>query len=83
MKASEIFGLIVRSTGFLTVVYSLWNLLTGVDYFFENVLQLSQDSDNGATFSCFVLGMPGLVFGLLLFFLADAVVRLAYRDHSR
>ncbi len=82
MKASELFGVVVRVAGFLVVLYSLWNVWAGFEGILENVLQLNQDSDGGtsSTFSYFAFGLPGLVFGLLCFFLADWIVKLAYRD---
>jgi hypothetical protein len=85
MKASELFGVIVRLTGFLVIIYSLWNILGGFDNFFENILQLNQggESDLPSTLSYFVFGVPALVFGAACFFLADGIVKLAYRDGSR
>jgi hypothetical protein len=85
MKPSELFGVVVRVTGFLVIIYSLWNVWAGFDNILENILQLNQDSDSGSasTFSCFAFGLPGLVFGALCFFLADGIVKLAYRGASR
>ncbi|MGO8838346.1 MAG: hypothetical protein ACLQAH_12985 [Limisphaerales bacterium] len=84
MKPSELFGVVVRVTGFLVILYSLWNLLAGFDNIIENLLQLNQDSDSGSpsTLSYFVFGLPGLVLGVLCFLLADGIVKLAYRDTS-
>ena len=85
MKPSELFGVVVRATGFLIIIYSLWNVWAGFDNMAENLLQLNPDGDGGSasTFSCFAFGLPGLVFGALCFFLADWIVKLAYRDAAR
>ncbi len=84
MKASELFGVVVRATGFLMIIYSLWNVWSGFDNVFENILQVSQGSDAETTssLSYFVFGVPGLVLGAIFFFLADWVVKLAYRNGS-
>jgi len=84
MKASELFGVVVRATGFLIIIYSLWNVWSGFDNFFENLLQINQggDTDAPSTVSYFVFGVPGLVLGSALFFLADWIVKLAYRNPS-
>ncbi len=84
MKASELFGVVVRATGFLMIIYSLWNVWSGFDNVFENILQVSQGSDAETTssLSYFVFGVPGLILGAILFFLADWVVKLAYRNGS-
>jgi hypothetical protein len=84
MKASELFGIVVRATGFLIIIYSLWNVWAGFDNFFENILRINQGSDTDApsTISYFVFGLPGLALGAVLFFLADWIVKLAYRNAS-
>lgn len=84
MKPSELFGVVVRVTGFLVVIYSLWTVWSGFENILENILQLNQDGDggSGSIFYYFAFGLPGLVFGLLCFFLADWIVKLAYRDAS-
>jgi Na+-transporting NADH:ubiquinone oxidoreductase subunit NqrF len=84
MKASELFGVVVRATGFLIIIYSLWNVWAGFDNVFENILQANQGSDaeTPSSISYFVFGVPGLVLGAILFFLADWVVKLAYRNPS-
>jgi len=86
MKVSDIFGLFVRATGFLIVIYSLWDIWGGFDNAFENLLQLNQggdNSDSASTLSYFIFGVPGLVFGALCFFLADWIVKLAYRNGTQ
>jgi hypothetical protein len=84
MKASDLFGVVVRATGFLIIIYSLWNVWTGFDNVFENILQINQGSDAEApsTISYFVFGLPGLALGAVFFFLADWIVKLAYRGAS-
>ena len=84
MKASELFGVVVRATGFLIIIYSLWNVWAGFDNVFENLLQASQGSDaeTPSSLSYFVFGVPGLVSGAVFFFLADWIVKLAYRNGS-
>jgi hypothetical protein len=85
MKASELFGVVVRSIGFFVILYALYDLLGGFDNFFENLLQ-SGGSDNNSgsasTLSYFVFGVPEFIVGALCFFLADWIVKLAYRDST-
>ncbi len=84
MKPSELFGVVIRTVGFLVVLYGLYDLLGGFDNFFENLLSGGQDSGSGSasTLSYFVFGIPEFIVGVLCFFLADWIVRLAYRDSS-
>jgi hypothetical protein len=84
MKPSELFGVVIRTVGFLVVLYSLYDLLGGFDSFFENLLQSNQDGNSGSTstLSYFVFGVPEFIAGVLCFFLADWIVKLAYRDSS-
>ncbi len=85
MKASELFGVVVRSVGLFVILYALYDFLGGFDNFFENLLQSGgQDSNSGSasTLSYFVFGVPEFIVGVLCFFLADWIVKLAYRDSS-
>ena len=84
MKASDIFGIAIRTIGFLIILYGLYDIWGGFDNFFENLLPSNQDGESGgaSTLSYFVFGIPEFVVGVLTFFLADWVVKLAYRDHS-
>lgn len=78
MKPSELFGVFVRTAGFLIVLYGLWELWGGVETVVENLLP-SEASEQTSSFSYFADGVPALVAGALIFFLGDWVVRLAYR----
>jgi flagellar biosynthesis protein FlhB len=84
MKPSELFGVVIRTVGFLVVLYSVYDLLGGFDSFFENLLQSNQDGNSGSTstLSYFVFGVPEFIAGVLCFFLAYWIVKLAYRDSS-
>lgn len=79
MKASELFGVLVRLAGLLIVLFGLWELWGGLENVVENVLA-TDSGDQSSSFSFFADGVPSVVVGLLLFFLADWVVRLAYRE---
>ena len=85
MKPSELFGVIVRTIGFLIVIYGLWNVWAGVENTFENLLPVSEgsDADLPSSLPYFTFGVPALVLGIICFFLADWIVKLAYRDGSR
>ncbi|MGO8764113.1 MAG: hypothetical protein ACLQSR_03140 [Limisphaerales bacterium] len=83
MKASDIFGVAVRTIGLLVLLYGLYDIWSGFDNFFENLLSPpSQDSDSttASTLTYFVFGIPEFILGTLLFFLANWLVKLAYRD---
>lgn len=82
MKASDLFGVVVRTIGILIVLYSLYDFLSGFDSFLESLLSSGQEGDSGSasTLTYFVFGVPEFIVGVLCFFLADWIVRLAYRD---
>jgi len=82
MKPSELFGVAIRTIGLLIILYSLYDFLSGFDNFFENLLAGGQENVSGSvsTLSYFVFGIPEFIAGVLLFFLAGWIVRLAYRD---
>ena len=81
MKASDLFGVVVRAIGLLIVIYALWEIWGGFENAVENLLPANQGDENQpSSFSFFAFGIPSLVFGLLCFFLADWIVRLAYRE---
>jgi hypothetical protein len=79
MKASDVFGVVVRAIGLVVVVYSFWEILGGVDNFFENMLA-SNAEDVSPTFPYFLFGVPAFVFGAICFFLADWIVKMTYRE---
>lgn len=82
MKPSELFGVFVRAAGFLIVIYGLWEIWGGIENIAENILSASQDdnSDQVSSLSFFAFGIPALFVGAICFFLADWIVRLAYRN---
>jgi hypothetical protein len=82
MKPSELFGVVVRTIGFLVVLYGLWNVWAGFENMFENLLTVSEGDESAAVSSLafFTFGIPALGLGALFFFLADWIVKLAYRD---
>ena len=84
MKPSQLFGVVIRTIGFLVILYALYDFLGGFDNFCENLLSGGQDgnSSSTSTLSYFVFGIPEFIVGVLCFFLADWIVRLAYRDSS-
>ena len=82
MKPSELFGVVIRTVGFLIVIYGLWEIWGGFENAVENLLPPNQggDSEQYSSFSYFAFGVPALLFGTACFFLADWIVKLAYRD---
>lgn len=85
MKPSELFGVAVRTTGFLVILYGLWNAWAGFETIGESILPSNDGggADLASTFYYFVFGIPAVVLGAFCFFLADWIVKLAYRDGSR
>ena len=81
MKPAELFGVLVRMTGFLIVIYGLWEIWGGFENMAENLLSAAQgdNSDQPSSISYFAFGIPAMIFGTLCFLLADWVVKLAYR----
>ena len=84
MKPSDLFGVVVRTVGLLIILYALYDFFGGFDSFCENLLSGGQDGDSGSasTLSYFVFGIPEFIVGALCFFVADWIVKLAYRDSS-
>ena len=82
MKASELFGVLVRTTGFLVILYGIWNVWSGFETIVEGILPQGDNSgtDLPSVFYYFAFGIPALVVGAFCFFLANWIVRLAYRD---
>jgi hypothetical protein len=78
MKASELFGVVVRATGFLTVLFGLWELWGGVENVVQNILS-TDSGDQTSSFTFFADGIPALLAGVIIFFVADLIVHLAYR----
>ena len=79
MKASDIFGIIIRTAGFVIIVYSFWEIIGGVDNFIENIFSSSSE-DTIPTYPYFLFGVPAFLVGAICFFLADWIVKLAYRE---
>lgn len=77
MKPSQLFGVFVRAAGFSIALYGVWELWGGAENIATNLF--SSDTDNQtSSFSYFADGVPELIVGILIFFLADSIVRLAY-----
>ena len=82
MKASELFGVVVRLTGFLIVIYGLYEIWGGLENSVENLLPGNQ-GDNGeqvSVISYFAYGIPSMLAGAIIFFGADLIVAVAYRN---
>ena len=79
MKPSELFGVVVRTTGFLIVIFGLWEIWGGGENVVGNLLA-ADSGDQTSSFTYFADGVPALIVGILLFFGADGVVRVAYRQ---
>jgi hypothetical protein len=86
MKPSQLFGVAVRVIGFLVILYGLWNVWAGFENIFENLLPVNENGDGGdlpSSLSYFAFGIPAAAVGCVCFFLADWIVKLAYRGDSR
>jgi hypothetical protein len=84
VKPSELFGVFVRATGFLIVLYGMWEIWGGFDNMAENLVSASQgdSGDQPSSLSYFAFGVPALFVGAFCFFLAEWIVRLAYRNRA-
>jgi hypothetical protein len=85
MKPSELFGVVVRTIGFLVILYGLWNVWAGFENIFENLLPTNEsgDADLPSSLPYLAFGVLSLILGAVCFFLADWIVKLAYRDSSQ
>ena len=82
MKPSDLFGVWVRVIGFLTVLYGLYELWGGLDNVVENLIDAARgnNDDLPSSFGYFAFGIPSLAVGAVVFFAADLIARLAYRN---
>lgn len=77
MKPSDLFGVLIRLAGFLIAIYGAWEIWGGMENIVENLFA-TDSGDQTSSFSFFADGMPALIVGILIFFLAGWIVRLAY-----
>src|ERR1039458_10386248 len=82
MKPTELFGVLVRFAGLVIVLYGLYEIWGGFDNVCENLISKVQGDSSGQTssFSFFMFGIPALVLGVVVFFCANLIGRLAYRN---
>jgi hypothetical protein len=82
MKSSELFGVFVRVAAFFIVLYGLYEIWGGFENAIENLFPVNQTEDGQqvSIFSYFAYGIPSLVLGALIFFVADWIVKMAYRN---
>ena len=82
MKASELFGVLIRLTGFLIVLYGLYEIWGGLENGVENLLPSNQgeDGEQVSVLSYFAFGIPSLMAGAVIFFAADLIVAVAYKN---
>ena len=73
MTARDVFGIIVRATGFGLVVLSLFDFAGAA----LRMMQLSGYSDAPMD-SILIAGISYLLLGTVIFFAAELIVRLAY-----
>jgi hypothetical protein len=85
MKPPELFGVFVRLTGLLIVLYGLYELWAGLDNVVENLIDAAQgnNSDLPSSFGFFAFSIPSLIVGSVVFFFADLIARLAYRNREQ
>jgi hypothetical protein len=80
MKASDVFGLVVRVAGFCLVVYGLWCLFFAVktipSALFNGGVSLQR------SFEWFCFGLPVFAFGIICLLCADWAVKMSYRETS-
>ena len=80
MKPSDVFGIVVRTLGFVILIWGLWNVLAGVVTLLETGAQTYRPpNDQYSALSYLGMGIPPAIFGALCFFCADWIVRLTYR----
>ena len=59
------------------VIYGLWELWGGMETIVQNFF-ISDSNDQNSSFSFFADGIPAVIVGVIVFFLADWIVRLTY-----
>jgi hypothetical protein len=81
MKPSDIFGVVVRTFGFVIIIWGCWNALAGLVIALEPTAQTHRPpEDQYSALSYLGTGIPAIVFGAVCFFCADWIVRLTYRE---
>ena len=78
MKAPDVFGVIVRTIGFLLIIYGLWYVWYALDSI--PAALLGRDGADRSWIGYLIFGLPVITLGALFFFCADWIVRLTYRD---
>jgi hypothetical protein len=78
MKISDVFGLVVRITGFLLMIYSLWFIWAGIKSFPMAIISGGDGLQNALNWLGF--GGPAFAVGAVCFLFADCIVHVAYRE---
>jgi hypothetical protein len=81
MKPPDLLGLIIRTTGFLLVIYGLWYVLYGIEGL--PAALLGRVEAENSPFGQLEFGVPVVVFGTLCFLFADWLVSLSYRNRAQ
>jgi hypothetical protein len=79
MKARDVFGIIVRTGGFCTVLYAIWNVVFGI-VASSGIINMA--SVPGLPGAYFVFGIPALIVGLLLMRFGRQIVRFSYPENK-
>jgi hypothetical protein len=82
VRASEIFGIIVRTIGLTVILFGLYYLVSAAHEALLLLLSMfgaEQSEENFAVAYAFY-AVAALVVGVFLFWKADVVVRFAYRE---
>ena len=80
MKASDIFGLIVRVAGLFLIIYALWYLEYGIRSI--PLALLHRGTSDNSPFDYLIPGSEAFILGALLFTFADWIVGLTYRKRE-
>jgi hypothetical protein len=80
MKASDIFGLIVRTLGIVLIIYGIWYIFAGASVWYATHQIAPPPGETQYAYSSyFFTGLPALAGGLICFLFADIIVGWTYR----
>jgi hypothetical protein len=81
MKASDLFGVILRSIAVWLCIWGAWQIIAGIKFLIPTIgALLSGHSYRYNSFNYLTYGVPAFLSGLIILIFAESIVRLTYRQ---